>query len=92
MDRPDRRCKFWLQVVIELKNRRVQDIFIAVNVPGLPNIPDSLRQCARDSGGGNGEHLGGSLRQFGLLLRDLVRVNIKPLRIATASGRPLGGG
>jgi putative transposase len=34
-------AKFWLQVVTELKNRGVQDIFIAC-VDGLKGFPDAI--------------------------------------------------
>ena len=41
MDRADRRAKFWLQVVTELKNRGVKDIFIAC-VDGLKGFPEAI--------------------------------------------------
>ncbi|MFX5710023.1 transposase, partial [Acinetobacter baumannii] len=34
-------AKFWLQVVTELRNRGVQDIFIAC-VDGLKGVPDAI--------------------------------------------------
>ena len=37
----DRGAKFWLQVVTELRNRGVQDIFIAC-VDGLKGFPDAI--------------------------------------------------
>lgn len=35
------RAKFWLQAVTELRNRGVQDIFIAC-VDGLKGLPDAI--------------------------------------------------
>jgi putative transposase len=39
-------AKFWLQVVTELKNRGVQDIFIAC-VDGLKGLPQAIETCFR---------------------------------------------
>jgi len=41
VDRADRRAKFWLQVVTELKNRGIKDIFIAC-VDGLKGFPEAI--------------------------------------------------
>ena len=41
MDLPDRRGKFWLQVVTELTNRGVQHVFI-VCVDGLKGFPEAI--------------------------------------------------
>ena len=41
MDCPNRRAKFWLNVVTELKNRGVQDSFIAC-VDGLKGFPEAI--------------------------------------------------
>lgn len=42
-------AEFWLQVVIELKNRGVQDIFIAC-VDGLKGFPDTSRKFTQIPG------------------------------------------
>lgn len=39
-------AKFWLQVVTELRNRGVQDIFVAC-VDGLKGFPRPSRRCSR---------------------------------------------
>ena len=39
-------AKFWLQVVTELKNRGVQDIFIAC-VDGLKGFPEAIETVSR---------------------------------------------
>lgn len=41
-------AKFWLQVVTELRNRGVQDIFVAC-VDGLKGFPRPSRRCSRRS-------------------------------------------
>ena len=41
-------AKFWLQVVTELKNRGVKDIFIAC-VDGLKGFPEPLRQFTQSN-------------------------------------------
>lgn len=42
----ERRAKFWLQIVTELKNRGVEDIFIAL-VVGLKASPKPSRRSPR---------------------------------------------
>lgn len=39
-------AKFWLQVVTELRNRGVQDIFVAC-VDGLKGFPEAIEGCSR---------------------------------------------